>query len=274
MTDLSSQIAKQIKKLLSGHQPETLLILGSGLSSLGNELENSTVIPYSKIKGFPVSSVVGHEGKLIYGTLSDKEVLCMQGRFHLYEGYAPRIVADIIKAFKLLGIKNLLITNAAGSLNPDIAPGSLMLINDHLNFSGFNPLIGPNDDKFGPRFPSLAELYTPKYLKLAHKAAKKLNINLFDGVYCMLSGPSYETAAEIKALRILGADAAGMSTVPEAISAAYCQMKVIGISTITNYCTGVKGGNPSHEETLETAHKASANLALLTKQIIKELPNG
>ena len=274
MIDLSSQIAKQIKKLLSRYQPETLLILGSGLSSLGEELENSTTIPYSKIKGFPVSSVVGHEGKLICGNISGKEILCMQGRFHLYEGYAPHIVTDIIKAFKILGIKNLIITNAAGSLNPDIAPGSLMLINDHLNFSGFNPLIGPNDDKFGPRFPSLAELYTPKYRQLAHKSANKLKIKLFDGIYCMVSGPSYETAAEIKAYRLLGADAAGMSTVPEAISAAYCQMKVIGISTITNYCTGVKGGNPSHEETLETAHKASANLALLIKQIIKELPNG
>ncbi len=274
MVDVSRYIFSQIKERLSDRSPKILIILGSGLSSLGNEIEDSLVIPYAEIDGFPQSTVPGHNGRLISGTLSGKEVLCMQGRFHLYEGYAPHTVADIIKAFKLLGIMDMIVTNAAGSLRTDMAPGSLMLTYDHLNFSGFNPLIGPNDDRFGPRFPSMTTVYTPEYRRLAHQIADRLNIRLHDGVYCMLSGPSFETAAEVRAYRLLGADANGMSTVPETISAAYCGMKVLGISAITNYCTGIEGGSPSHAETLENANKAAADMSRLVKQFIREMPNG
>ncbi|MBQ8661959.1 MAG: purine-nucleoside phosphorylase [Alphaproteobacteria bacterium] len=271
MSENAHSIAGQIKARLGSRSPRIAVILGSGLGGLADEIENPLSIDYVSIKGFPVSTVAGHRGRLIAGTLSGKEVLCMQGRIHLYEGYPPAAVADIVKAFKLLGIETLIVTNAAGSLRKEMAPGSLMLIEDHLNLSGFNPLIGPNDDSFGPRFPNMNNVYTPAYRSLAQKIAEDAGITLHAGVYCMLSGPAFETPAEVRACRVLGADANGMSTVPETMTAAWCGIKVLGISALTNYCTGIEGGSPSHAETLENAAKASAGLTLLVKRFIGEL---
>lgn len=271
MTDTAYSIAQQISSQLSERTPHIAVILGSGLGGLAEEIENPLIIEYSSIKGFPISTISGHRGRLIVGTISGKEVLCMQGRIHLYEGYAPSAIANIIKAFKLIGIESLIVTNAAGSLHKEMKPGSLMLIEDHINLSGFNPLIGPNDEQFGPRFPSMTNVYTPTYRVLAQKVAKKQNITLHQGVYCMLSGPAFETPAEVRACRILGADANGMSTVPETMTAAWCGIKVLGISALTNYCTGIEGGNPSHNETLETAAKASKDLISLVKNFIGEV---
>lgn len=271
MSTISHSYAQQIKTKIGNLQPQTAIILGSGLGSLANEIVNPIFIPYQDITDFPTSTISGHQGRLVIGELSGKIVLCMQGRFHLYEGYKPSVIADVIKSFKLLGIESLIVTNAAGSLRSDMPAGSLMLINDHINFSGFNPLIGPNDDEFGPRFPPMHSIYTPEFRNIAHKIAQSQNIKLHDGVYMMVSGPNFETAAEIRAFRTLGSDANGMSTVPETMVAAYCNMKVLGISAITNFCTGIDGGAPSHSETLENANKAAANLTCLVKKFIKEL---
>ena len=271
MSQKAYHLAQQIKSILSDRAPQIAIILGSGLGGLANDIEAPIFIDYSSIDGFPISTVSGHQGRLISGILNGKEVLCMQGRIHLYEGYQASIIADIIKSFKLLGIKTLIVTNAAGSLHKHITPGSLMLIGDHINLSGFNPLIGSNDETFGPRFPNMNEIYTPSYRQKALNIAKQLNINLHQGVYCMLSGPAFETAAEVRMCRTIGADANGMSTVPETMTAAYCGIKVLGISAITNYCTGIEGGSPSHAETLENASKAANNLTFLVKQFVGEL---
>ena len=271
MSEKAFVFYEQIRKLLGPRVPKIAIILGSGLGGLAQEIEEPLNIDYSSIEGFPKSTVAGHKGRFIVGNLSGKEVLCMQGRIHLYEGYQASQIADIIKMFKLLGIESLIVTNAAGSLHKDMAPGSLMLIKDHLNLSGFNPLIGPNDEHFGPRFPGMSEIYTPLYRAKLKELAAKHHITLHEGVYCMLSGPAFETPAEVRMCQILGADANGMSTVPETMTAAYCGIKVLGISALTNYCTGIEGGNPSHEETLSTADKASADLTFLVKQFIGEL---
>lgn len=265
------KIAEQIRTRLGAKRPETAIILGSGLGALADEITDSVTINYANIDGFPQSTVQGHGSRLIAGQLEGKEVLCMQGRFHLYEGHKPQVINTVIKAFQLLGIKNLIVTNAAGSLNPDFAPGSLMLIRDHINFSGTNPLIGPNDDTLGPRFPGMADAYTTEYREKTRQIAANLNIRLNEGVYLWALGPCFETAAEIKMFQILGGDAVGMSTVPEVICAVHSGMKVLGISVITNYGTGMNQSAPCHEETLREGNKAAADLTRLVKQFIKEM---
>ena len=245
--------------------------MGSGLSDFGDRIARPVFIPYADIKGFPLSTVAGHNGRLIAGYVEDKPVLCLQGRIHLYEGYSPQTIAEIVKTLKLLGIKTLILTNAAGSLHKEMTPGTLMLIQDHLNLSGFNPLIGPNDERFGPRFPNMNEVYAKSYRDLAAQIAHRLSIPLHSGTYCMLSGPSFETPAEVKMCRILGADANGMSTVPEAVAAVWCGLKVLGISALTNYCTGIEGGCPTHAETLQNAAAAASNLTSLLTHFIGEL---
>lgn len=271
MNDKPTLIAEQIKHKIGNRHPEVLIVLGSGLGDFANEVENRLEINYADIDGFPVSTVSGHKGKLIAGKVCGKEVLCMQGRVHLYEGYAPSLIADIIKAFKLIGIKTMVVTNAAGSLKKDIKPGTLMLITDHLNMSGFNPLIGANDERYGPRFPNMNNVYCAEYQKKAERIAENNDIELNKGVYCMVSGPAFETPAEVKLYAILGADANGMSTVPETMSAVYCGIKVLGISAITNYCTGVEGGYPTHDETLKNAAKTAEDMTKLVKSFIGEL---
>ena len=254
---------------LNGKKPDTLLILGSGLGTLADEIENKIVIEYEKV-GFPKSSVSGHAGQLVVGTLGKTEVVCMQGRFHLYEGHNPELIKNVICAFKAIGVKNLVVTNAAGSLNVDMPAGSLMLINDHINFSGKNPLLGANDEKYGPRFVDLSNTYDLDLRNKLKNMAEKLNIKLFEGVYLMVLGPNFETAAEIRAFKVLGADAVGMSTVPEVMSAVYAGMKVLGVSVITNLGTGLKTTVQSHAETLQEAQKATQKLATLLKAYMEE----
>lgn len=269
---------EKIADFILGHlgslHPDTGLILGSGLGSIADLIENPIVIPYSQIPDFPQSTVAGHRGQLVIGKLHKRTIICLQGRFHLYEGHNPQVINTVIMVLKLLGVTELIITNAAGSLNPDFAPGSIMMITDHMNFSSRSPLIGPNDEKFGPRFPSLADVYSKTAQDKMRAIAKKLNIPLHEGVYAMVMGPSFETAAEIRAFRILGADAVGMSTVPEVICAARCNIKVLGISVITNYGTGMAESNTSHEETLLQGQQACSDLALLLENYLKEDNHG
>lgn len=254
---------------LNGRKPETLLILGSGLGSLADEIENKLVIKYETI-GFPKSGVSGHAGQLVVGKLGKQDVVCMQGRFHLYEGYNPELIKNVMCAFRAVGVKNLLVTNAAGSLNTDMPAGSLMLIEDHINFSGKNPLLGANNEKYGPRFIDLSNTYDKDLRSKIKGIADRLDIKLFEGVYLMVLGPNFETAAEIRAFKILGADAVGMSTVPEVLAAVYSGMKVLGVSVITNLGTGLKTSVQSHAETLEQAQKATQKLADLLKAYMEE----
>lgn len=267
----SQEIFHELRAKLQDRHPQTLIILGSGLAGLADQISDPLIIPYQEIKGFPQSTVSGHLGRLISGRLENKEILCMQGRFHLYEGHPAQLINTIIKAFALLGIKNLIVTNAAGSLKTELAPGSLMLITDHINFSGQNPLIGPNNDQFGPRFPDLSQAYTPAFRDRLKSLATEQGIPLQEGVYLMVMGPNFETSAEIKAFQTLGADAVGMSTVPEVIAATHSQMNILGISVITNYGTGLKAGAQDHAETLAQGQQATHNLTRLIKLFVKDL---
>ena len=271
MTDLCYSFAEQIKAKLKDFTPDIALILGSGLGSVADQIKNPIIMEYSSIKDFPQSSVTGHNGRFIFGTLQNQKVLCMQGRVHLYEGHKPQLIAQLIKTFKLLNIKKLIVTNAAGSLDTNMPGGSIMLITDHINLSFNNPLIGPNDDNFGPRFPDMSNAYDKQFQQIALTTAQDLNIKLHQGTYLMVSGPNFETAAEIKAFQILGANAVGMSTVPEVISAAYCGIPVLGFSVITNLGTGLQNQPQSHEETLRMASQASQNLSTLLNHIIERI---
>ncbi len=262
------EIARQIQKRLGTRQPRTAIILGSGLGNLGEEIQDSLTIPYEEINGFPHSTVSGHKGCLISGTLAGKEVLCMQGRFHLYEGIEPKKINTVITAFRLLGIKELIITNAAGSLHEEMPAGSLMLIKDHINLNIPTPLVGPDDEKYGPRFPDMSNAYDADSRKKIKETAAELQIPLFEGVYLMMLGPCFETPAEIRAIRLLGADAVGMSTVPEVVCAVHAGIKVLGISVITNLGTGLKNSAQSHSETILQASKASAALTTLIKNYL------
>jgi len=264
------QIANFIKQRIGNLCPDTGLILGSGLGDIAASISSPIIIPYHTIPNFPQSSVSGHKGQLVIGQLNNHTVICLQGRFHLYEGHSPKIINTIIQAFKVLGVKQLIVTNAAGSLNFDYAPGSIMMISDHINFSGQNPLVGFDDEKYGPRFPSLNNVYAFEFRQRVKKIATQLNIKIHEGVYLMVLGPNFETAAEIKAFQILGADAVGMSTVPEVICAARCGIKVLGFSVITNYGTGMCSETASHQETLEQGQKACANLSLLIQNFLKD----
>lgn len=268
------QTASFIRERLNGCASETALILGSGLGGLADLLQDAVYIPYAEIPGFPQSSVAGHKGRLVIGKLHGTEIICLQGRFHLYEGNPPQIINRVVKVLQVLGIKKLIVTNAAGSLNFDIAPGSLMLIKDHINLSGQNPLTGPDDETYGPRFPGMANAYTQELRRQIKQIAQKMNLPLQEGVYMMVAGPNFETAAEIRAFRILGADAVGMSTVPEVIAAVHSGMEVLGISVITNYGTGMSDIMPSHQETLEQSAAAAENLSKLIQAYFKENPHG
>ena len=259
-----------IKKNLGINAPKTAVILGSGLSGFAQFLDNTKAIKYIDIPGFPHSTVQGHKGELIKGYIGKQEILCLNGRFHLYEGHEPKVIKDVMQILKELKVTRLIVTNAAGSLREDLSPGSLMLIKDHINFSGKNPLVGPNDDAYGPRFPSMNNAYTPNLRSNIKQVASSLNIKLEEGVYLMVLGPNFETSAEVKAFGILGADAVGMSTVPEVISAVYCSMEVLGISVITNYAAGLVNNTPSHQETLEEAQKASDKLVKLITAFINK----
>lgn len=259
-----------IKEKIKGFKPEIAIVLGSGLGDIADEYCEIS-IPYSEIPGFPVSTVQGHKGRLVFATINNKKVMMMQGRFHFYEGHSMQTVTYPIKVMKKLGIKTVILTNAAGGVNVYFRPSDLMLITDHINLMGTNPLIGPNDDTLGTRFPDMSEVYTKELRELARTCSRKLRIDLQEGVYAALTGPTYETPAEVKMVRLLGADAVGMSTVPEAVVATYCKMNVLGISCICNSAAGISTVGLSHEEVLDAANKAKSKFKKLVLEIIKDM---
>ena len=244
-------------------RPDVGIILGSGLGDFADTLADKTVIPYAEIPGFPTSSVAGHAGRLVIGRLGDAVVVAMQGRVHFYEGYAPWQVAFPARVLCKLGIRALVVTNAAGGIRRDLAPGDLMRITDQLNLSGMNPLVGPNDSRLGPRFPDMSTAFHPALGGLLDEVAARLGTGLKAGVYCCLSGPTYETPAEIRMLRVLGADAVGMSTVPEVIAAAHMGVPVVGVSCITNFAAGIGDKPLSHEEVAEVAAQVTGRFSEL-----------
>lgn len=262
-------------------RPTLGLITGSGLSELTQLLDESVQIPYSAIPGFPPATVKGHPGQLIVGTLDGHPTLVMQGRVHYYEGYSMTQITFPVHVMRQLGVETLIVTNAAGGLNPDYHAGDLMLIRDHINLPGLagnNPLYGPNDDELGPRFPNMVHAYDPELRRLSLEAAGTLDITLHQGVYAMVGGPSFETPAELRYLRALGADAVGMSTAPEVIVARYRNMRSLGISTITNIALPdlleANSGSPTaelHQEVLQASHQAIPRLIQLIRQIVKKL---
>ncbi len=251
--------------------PQMGLILGSGLGILADEITDPVKIAYSDIPHFPVSTVEGHAGQFVFGKLGGKNVVAMQGRFHYYEGYSQQQTTFPVRVMKALGVENLLLTNAAGGVNTGFKPGDLMIITDHLNMSGNNPLIGKNMDEMGPRFPDMSEVYSRKLVAGIEAAGARLDIPLQKGVYVIMSGPSYETPAEIRMLRTLGADAVGMSTVPEAIIANHCGMAVCGISCITNMAAGILDQPLNHQEVMETAEMVKVRFIELVKEIVKSV---
>lgn len=266
---MMQEAAEYIKSQIS-IQPEVGLILGSGLGILGDDVENAVRIPYQDIPHFPLSTVVGHAGQLVIGTLKGRPVLVMQGRFHFYEGYSMQVIGFPVRVMKLLGIESMIVTNAAGGCNPKFNPGDLMIITDHIKFFDESPLRGPNIDEFGPRFNDMSEPYTKKLGDLAIRVAKKLGFSLRKGIYAHMAGPSFETPAEIRMLQVLGADAVGMSTVPEVISAVHSGMKVLGISCITNMAAGILDQPLNHEEVLETGAMVRDTFASLIKGVLAE----
>ena len=257
--------------------PRVALILGTGLGGLADRIATPTLIPYADIPRFPRSTVAGHAGRLVLGTLEGVPVAAMQGRFHLYEGYTPRQVVLPVRALRLLGAEILIVTNAAGGLNPAYEAGDLMLLADHIGLptmAGLNPLRGPNDEALGPRFPAMTGAYDAALRAQAHAAAGPLGIPLREGIYAMVAGPNYETPAELRFLRQLGADAVGMSTVPEVIAARHAGMRVLAISCVTNVALppeGIAPPEPSHAEVVATAERAGANLARLVERVLASL---
>lgn len=266
------QIAAAHIKGRIGGEPQIGIILGSGLGPLVNVLEQPVEIDYGEIPGFPQATVEGHAGKLVYGNLAGKQVLVMKGRFHLYEGYDVSQVVFHIRVFSLLGIKNLLVTNAAGGINTGYTAGDLMLITDHISFFAPSPLRGSNLDEFGVRFPDMCNAYDRDLINIAKETANKEGISLKQGIYAFAQGPMFETPAEIRALRVLGADAVGMSTVPEVIVARHCGMKVLGISCITNMAAGVLEETLNHTEVIETADRVGKSFRKLVAGIASHWP--
>lgn len=236
-------------------RPTVGLVLGSGLGDFADTLENPVRIPYSDIPNFPVPTVPGHAGALVFGKKCGQTVVVLQGRIHYYEGLPQQEITLPIRVLAALGVKTLVLTNACGGVNLSFRPGDLMLISDHINYSGVNPLMGPNLDAFGPRFPDMSDLYTASLRKAIKEKAAAAGIPLQEGVYAMYSGPNYETPAEIRMFRVLGADTVGMSTVPEALVAGHCGMNVVGVSCVTNMAAGVLPVKLSHAEVMETADR-------------------
>ena len=259
------------KERIIEFSPEVGLILGSGLGAYGEKLENPIWIDYKDIPGFPVSKVEGHKNRFILGTLFGKRVIAMQGRFHYYEGIPQSKLALPIRLMKEAGVKTVILTNAAGGANKSFHPGDLMLITDHINYSGSNPLIGDNDDSIGVRFPDMSDVYTKALREKVLKVTEEEGISLRQGVYMMFSGPSFETPAEIRMAQLLGGDAAGMSTVPEAISAAHAGIQVIGISCITNMAAGILDQPLNHIEVLETAARVKDTFEKVVDLIIEKV---
>jgi purine-nucleoside phosphorylase len=267
------QNAAEFLKGKYANSPKIGLILGSGLGVLADEIENPVKITYNEIPDFPVSTVEGHAGQLVFGSIEDVEVVAMQGRFHFYEGYSFEKVTFPVRVMKELGVEILIVTNAAGGVNEIFSPGDLMIITDHINNMGTNPLIGPNESRLGVRFPDMSEAYNKELRALAKQISEKLNIATQEGVYVGNTGPTYETPAEVRMIRTLGGDAVGMSTVPEVIVARHAGMKVMGISCISNMAAGILDQPLNHEEVIETTEKVKANFLLYVKELIKQFGN-
>jgi purine-nucleoside phosphorylase len=257
---------------LGGRAVPTIgVILGSGLGRLAEELEGAVAIPYGEIPHFPVSTVPGHAGRLVVGSLDGTPLVALQGRFHLYEGYGAAEVVFPIRALARAGVRAFVITNAAGGVNNKFKAGDLMVIADHLNLTGQNPLAGPHDDRLGPRFPDMSEAYSKAFRTMAHDAAREVGLKLQEGVYCVLSGPSYETPAEVRMLHSCGADAVGMSTIPEVVACRQMGVKVLGISLISNLAAGISKVPLTHAEVIETGERVAADFVRLVKTVVPKI---
>jgi xanthosine phosphorylase len=261
--DAVARAAALIRSHAHPHAPRLAVVLGTGLGAIADAVAAPVILPYAELPGFPLSAVAGHENRLVLGTLAGLPIACLQGRVHVYEGAGFGAMTVPIRALQRAGIETLLLTNAAGSLNPAVGPGRLMLIADHINFLPGNPLTGENDAAFGPRFPSLRDAYDPILRARMTVNARRLSIDLAEGIYLAYAGPSFETPAEIRAFRILGSDAVGMSTVPEVILARHCGLRVCAVSVITNLAEGLAPDSPSHAQTLAVAERAAGDLARL-----------
>lgn len=267
--ELLEQACSYVKKHID-NIPTLTLVLGSGLGHIADELENPVTIPYKDIPGFPVSTAPGHASKLVCGTLAGKRIFIFKGRFHHYEGYSMEQIAYPIRFLKKIGCKTLFLTNAAGGINCSYTPGDLMLIKDHINLTGKNPLVGTNLDSFGPRFPDLTYAYNPEMGIRIKEIAKKLDIPLKEGVYAWMTGPSFETPAEIRMLKSMGADAVGMSTVPEVITAVHSGLNILGISCISNMAAGILDQPIKEEEVMEIGKQVSRDFSTLIRAFIAE----
>lgn len=256
-----AESASALRRKLGGFCPEVLIILGSGLGNLGDRLKDPVAVPYSEVPHMKYSTAPGHKGRFLAGVLGGKNVLMMQGRLHFYEGWAAEDAVFPIRLAKLMGVEKLIVTNAAGGINTEYKPGELMLISDFIKLNAVNPLIGPNMEEFGPRFPDMSKVFDREYMGLFRSVAEAHGERVHEGVYFYCTGPQYETPAEIRAMRILGADAVGMSTVPECIAARHCGMRILGITLVTNMAAGILDKPLSGEEVIEAGSAASERLS-------------
>jgi purine-nucleoside phosphorylase len=263
--------SQKISEAFSALRPRAAVVLGSGLGAFADTLADQTVIPYADIPGWPQSTAVGHAGKLVVGNIDGLPVAALAGRAHLYEGYTAQQVVYGVRALAKFGIDSIILTNAAGGVNPSYGPGQLVLISDHINLTGQNPLTGPNDDKLGPRFPDMSEAYLKRYCAIAKQAGREIGLDLQEGVYAALPGPSYETPAEIRYLRTIGADLVGMSTALEAIAANHAGMKVLAVSCVTNYAAGVKEQKLDHREVLQVGERVKGTMVELLRRVLPRL---
>jgi purine-nucleoside phosphorylase len=255
-------------------RPKIALVLGSGLGAFADELASPTRIPFAKIPAFPRSTVAGHAGQLVIGKLAEVPIAVMQGRVHLYEGYSPQEVVFPIRVLSRLGVRSVILTNAAGAINRDYSQGALVAIRDHINLQGANPLMGPNDERFGVRFPDMSQAYAPEYRAIAQREAKRIGIPLHEGVYAALRGPSFETPAEIRFLKTVGADLVGMSTVLEVIAARHMGIRVLGISCVTNMASGILDQPLTHAEVMETGERVKSQFIALLRAVIPSIASG
>ena len=266
-----AESASALRRKLGGFCPEVLIILGSGLGNLGDRLKDPVAVPYSEVPHMKYSTAPGHKGRFLAGVLGGKNVLMMQGRLHFYEGWAAEDAVFPIRLAKLMGVEKLIVTNAAGGINTEYKPGELMLISDFIKLNAVNPLIGPNMEEFGPRFPDMSKVFDREYMGLFRSVAEAHGERVHEGVYFYCTGPQYETPAEIRAARLLGADMAGMSTVPEAIAARHCGMEVLGFSLATNMAAGILDQPLTEEEVLETGEACKATFSKLMLRILETM---
>ncbi len=266
-----AEAAASLISAKSNLRPKIALVLGSGLGAFADEFGNATKIPYAEIPYFPKSTAIGHAGQLIIGTVGDIPIAGMQGRVHLYEGYSVKEVAFPIRVFSRMGVKAVILTNAAGGIKREFTQGELVVIKDHINLQGVSPLTGENDERFGPRFPDMTVAYDRRFREMTVGEGNRNRIGLYEGVYAALPGPSYETPAEIRYLRTIGADLVGMSTVPEVIAARHCGMRVLGISCVTNAAAGILDKPLDHKEVLETGERVRGQFIALLKTLIPRI---